>query len=117
MTQQPHLVDELAAEWVLLIEDLGPEVGVHALDDVARLHLEEGVAVGAVDERVVAGAALVGDAGQVGVALLAVLADHGGVVVGVGGQEVLGVVVAVHDDLAQRVVHRRVRGTLRHQVL
>ena len=75
------------------------------------------MAVSAVHEGVVAGAALVGDAGQVGVAFLAVLADHGAVVVGVGGQEVLGVVVAVHDDLAQRVVHGRVGAALRHQVL
>ena len=79
--------------------------------------LEQGVAIGAVHKRVVAGAALVRDAGQVGVALLTVLADHGAVIVGVGGQEVLGVVVAVHNDLAQRVVHGRVGAALRHQVL
>ena len=37
--QETRLVDELAAERIVLVEDLGPEVGVHALNNVARLHL------------------------------------------------------------------------------
>ena len=45
------------------------------------------------------------------------LAHHQRLVVGVGGQEVLGVVVGVDDDLAQRVVHVGVGGALADQVL
>ncbi len=77
---------------------------VHALHDIPGLDLEQGVPVGAVDKGVIALAALVGHAGQVGVPLLAVLAHHCAVVVGVCGQEVLRVVVAVHDDLAQGIM-------------
>ena len=62
------------------------------------------MAVGAVDKGIIALAPLVGHAGQVGIPLFAVFAHHRAVVVGVGGQEVLWVVVTVHDDLAQSIV-------------
>ncbi len=75
------------------------------------------VAVGAVHQGVVTVASLVSDACQVGVSLLRVLAHHQGVIVGVGGQEVLWVVVAVNDDLTQSIVHMRVMAALTHQVL
>ena len=65
-----------------------------------HLQLEHRILVGYVDERVVAVAALVRHACQVGVALLRVLADRERVVVGVGGEEMLRVVVGVDDDLA-----------------
>ena len=195
-----HLVNEGPAVGVVLLQSHSPEVAVHALHHVARLHLEQGVAVGAVQQGCVALPALVGHAGQVGVPLLAVLAHHlcagpgcelpgesmsgdrgsglgsactglqlralaervqdtghptasfccvcmlaspghavpgagahardsqwwvswaaGGahqaVVVGVGGEEVLRVVVGVHDDLAQGVVDSRVGAALADQVL
>ncbi len=75
------------------------------------------VAVGAVHQGVVTVASLVSDACQVGVSLLRVLAHHQGVIVGVGGQEVLWVVVAVNDDFTQSIVHVRVMTALTHQVL
>jgi hypothetical protein len=59
----------------------------------------------------------VGDAGQVGVALLRVLAHHQAVIVGVGGEEVLRVVVGVDDDLAQSIMHMRVGAALADEVL
>ena len=46
------------------------------------------------------------------VARLAVEADDGAVVVLVGGEEVGGVVVGVHVDLGQTVVHVRVDAAL-----
>ena len=70
------LVDELAAEGIVLLQHLGPQIRVHALQDVARLHLEQRVPVRASHQRLVAGATLVGHAGQIGIALLAVPADH-----------------------------------------
>ena len=99
------------------VQNLGPQLGVHALHHVPGLALEQGVAVGAVDKGIVTLAALVRHAGKVGVPLLAVLAHNEAVVVGVGGQEVLGIVVGVHNDLAQRIVHSRVVAALTHQVL
>ena len=75
------------------------------------------VAVGAVHQGVITVASLVSDACQVGVPLLRVLAHHQGVRVGVGGQEVLWVVVAVNDDLTQSIVHVRVVTALTHQML
>jgi len=75
------------------------------------------VAVGAVHQGVVTVASLVCNACQVGVPLLRVLAHHQGVIVGVGGQEVFWVVVAVNDDLTQSIVHVRVMTALTHQVL
>ena len=58
-----------------------------------------------VDELLVALSPLVRDTGQVGVPLLAVLAHHAAVVVGVLPQEALGVVVAVDVDLGDRTAH------------
>ena len=75
------------------------------------------VAVGALYQGIITVASLVSNARQVGVPLLRVLAHHQGVIVGVGGQEVLWVVVAVNDDLTQSVVHMRVVTALTHQVL
>lgn len=56
------------------------------------------------DQLLVALPSFVSHAGQVGVALLAVLAHHTAVVVGVLPQKALGVVVAVDVDLGQGVV-------------
>jgi hypothetical protein len=67
-----HLVDEAAAGGGVVGEDRVPQVGVAPLDDVPGLQLEEAVARGAVDEGLVALAALVGGAGEGGVALLGV---------------------------------------------
>lgn len=75
------------------------------------------MAVGAVNQGVIAVAPLIGNTGQVGVPLLRVLAHHQGIIVGVGSQEVLWVVVAVYNDLAQSIVHVRVMTALTHQVL
>ena len=73
--------------------------------------------VGTVDQGIIAVASLVGNTSQVGVPLLGVLAHYQGVIVGVGGQEVLWVVVAVYDDLTESIVHMRVVTALAHQVL
>ena len=94
-----------------------PQVRVHALDDVPGLELEQGVLVGDLDELEVAVAALVSDAREVGVPLLAVLADNLGVVVLVGGEEVLGVGVGVDEDHAEGVVHVRIGGSLGDEIL
>ncbi len=101
-----HLVDELALEVVGVVQHPSPQILVLSLHQVARLVLEEAVLVGHGDQLGVAGAAgpLVGDEGQVGVAALAVGADHRGVVEAVLSQELLGVVVDVHVDLRQTVV-------------
>jgi hypothetical protein len=64
------------------------------------LQLEHGVLVGDLNEGIVAAAALVCHAGQVGVALLSILTHRQGVIVGIGGEEVLRVVVGVNNDLA-----------------
>mmetsp|Transcript_12955 Transcript_12955/g.36409 ORF Transcript_12955/g.36409 Transcript_12955/m.36409 type:complete len:306 (+) Transcript_12955:758-1675(+) len=112
-----HLVDELPAVLVVLLQDLAPQLRVLPLHHIAGLQLEQGVVVGALHEGIVAHAALVGHAGEVRVALLAVLAHRQRVVVGVGGEEVLRVVVGVDDDLAEGVVDVHVRGALAHQVL
>jgi hypothetical protein len=69
------LVNERAPEFVRLNQHLGPEVGVAALDQVARKGLEQRVLVANGDQLLVALAALVGDASQVRVPLLAVLAN------------------------------------------
>mmetsp|Transcript_25740 Transcript_25740/g.76640 ORF Transcript_25740/g.76640 Transcript_25740/m.76640 type:complete len:1065 (+) Transcript_25740:1273-4467(+) len=100
------LVDDLAAELVLRVEHDLPELRALALDEVARLQPEEAVAVRDVDELLVAGAprALVGGVGQVRVAVLAVLADHGGVVERVALQEGVGLAVRVDEDLGHGVV-------------
>lgn len=111
------LIDQGASELVLVVQDLGPQIRLHALDDVACLNLEEAVPVGAVDKRIVAVPPLVCGARQVGVPLLTVLANHQRVIVGVGGQEVLWVVVGIDDDFAQSVVHGGVLAALAHQML
>mmetsp|Transcript_5001 Transcript_5001/g.13054 ORF Transcript_5001/g.13054 Transcript_5001/m.13054 type:complete len:1209 (-) Transcript_5001:895-4521(-) len=112
-----HLVNQLAAELVLRIEHERPQLRVHALHHVAALELEQAVAVRHVHELLVALATLVSDARQRGIALLAVLANDAAVVVRVGGKEVLGIVVRVDRDLAKRVVHVRVGGSLLHELL
>lgn len=66
------------------------------------------------NEFIVALAAFVGDAGEVGVAFLAVFADNFAVVELVLFEESLGVVVRVDVDLGQRVVRRRVLRPLVH---
>ena len=112
-----NLVDQLLAARVVRAQHVRPQRRVHALHHVARLQLEQAVAGGDVAELDVAAPLFVRHARQVGVALLAVAAQHQRLVVLVGQQEVLRVVVAVDDDLAHRVVHRRVRAPLVHQVL
>ena len=112
-----HLVDEVAAVRVVVGEHVRPEVDVHALHHVPRLHLEQRVLVRHLHELDVALASLVRHARQVWVALLAILAHHLAVVVLVGGQEVLRVRVAVDEDHAQRVVHVGVHRALGHEVL
>ena len=78
-----HLIDQRPPILVLVVQHLGPELHVASLDQVAGLRLEEGVLVADGDQLAVALPALVGHAGQVGVALLAVAADDLAVVVGV----------------------------------
>jgi hypothetical protein len=67
--------------------------------------LQSSAPVCAVDERVVTLPALVGNAGEVRVALLCILAHDQAVIERVGRQEVVGVVLRVDDDLAECVVH------------
>ena len=132
-----NLVDQRPAGLLgILGQHLGPQLGVGALDDVARLRLEQRVGGRAAHELVVALPPAVGHAREMRVALLAVLAHGAGVVVGVGGEEVLGVgaggrgrgrgrgaatagsgAAAVDEDLAQRGVHPGVLGALGHQLL
>ena len=79
--------------------------------------LVQPVAVGDVDELVVAHAALVGEERELRVALLAALADDLRVVVNVGAEVLLGAVVHVDVDLHERFVHRcflHVSSSLRH---
>eukprot|EP00964_Phaeocystis_antarctica_P084844 scaffold53522_cov59-Phaeocystis_antarctica.AAC.1 len=89
--------------------DLGQHLGPRGgpLDEVARVLHVQPVAVGDVDELVVAHAALVGEERELRVALLAALADDLRVVVNVGAEALLGAVVHVDVDLHERFVHRR----------
>ena len=129
-----HLVDQRPSTLGPFGQHFGPQLGVGALDDVARLRLEERVRRRAAHELVVALAAAVGDAREVRVALLAVFPDGARVVVGVGREEVLGVgprgrgrrggrgascggAAAVDEDLPQCRVHPGVLGPLGHQLL
>mmetsp|Transcript_18521 Transcript_18521/g.52004 ORF Transcript_18521/g.52004 Transcript_18521/m.52004 type:complete len:364 (-) Transcript_18521:2397-3488(-) len=111
------LVNEGPAVWVTLIQHLQPQRSITTLHHIACLQLEHGVLGGALDEGIVARAALVSHASQVWIPPLRVLADHEGVVEGVGAEEVLGVVVGVDDDLAEGVVYVGVGGALSNQVL
>mmetsp|Transcript_34857 Transcript_34857/g.82253 ORF Transcript_34857/g.82253 Transcript_34857/m.82253 type:complete len:219 (+) Transcript_34857:1435-2091(+) len=86
-------------------QHLGPRGG--PLDEVARVLLVQPVAVGDVDELVVAHAALVGEERELRAALLAALADDLRVVVNVGGEVLFGAVLHVDVDLHKRFVHRR----------
>ena len=70
------------------------------------MRFKEGVLVANFDEFAIAGAAFVGHARQMRIALLAVFADHSGVVVGVLLQEPLRVVVGIDVDLGESVVRR-----------
>jgi len=81
------LVNKLAAVLVLGVEDVGPEVAVATLDEVACLLLEHGVFVGHGNQLNVALATLVGNESEVRVALLAVLANGETVIVLEGGGE------------------------------
>jgi hypothetical protein len=101
------LVDDLLAVLVLSVQDLSPEFGVGSLDQVAGLSSEEVVLVSNFNELVVAGSpsTFVGDEGQVGVSLFAVLTDDLGVVVLILDEEVLGFLVAgIYVDLGKGVV-------------
>ena len=102
------LVDEHALVRVVVRQDLGPQVEVHAVAEVASLRLEERVLVGALHEVVVALAAGVRHHRQIRVALLAVLAHNGAVIERVGVEEVLRVLVGVDVDFGDGVVHRGV---------
>lgn len=82
-----------------------------------RLELEQGVFVGDVDELFVALPSPVGDDRERGVPFLAVFAHDARIIVGVGGEKMLGVVVAVYDDFAQSVVDMHVLAAFAHQVL
>ncbi|KAI3480029.1 hypothetical protein L1887_57805 [Cichorium endivia] len=99
---------------VVRVGGLGDGGGGDLLDELAamgpRLVLEHGVVVGDGDQLIVAEALGVGDVGEVGVALLAVLADDARVVEVVFLEEGLGVVVAVDGDLGEGVVERLVLG-------
>ena len=83
--------------------DLGQHLGPRGgpLDEEARVLLVQPVAVGDVDELVVAHAALVGEETELRVALLA---DDLRVVVNVGAEALLGAVVHVDVDLHERFV-------------
>ena len=87
------------------------------LEQRTCLQLEEGVAVGAVNELIIALATFERNACEVRVSLLAVLTDNNCVVVRVLLQEVLRVVVCVDEDLAHRVVNLGVGGTLSDEQL
>ena len=76
-----YLVDKRSSERIFIIEDLGPELHVSPSDQVPCFGLEERVLVADGDQLAVALTPLVGHAGQVRVALLAVAADHFAVVV------------------------------------
>ena len=69
--------------------------------------LVQPVAVGDIDELVVADTALVGEERELRVVLLVALADDLRVVVNVGGEVLLGAVVHLDVDLHERFVHRR----------
>ena len=111
------LVNKLAAKLVVLVKDATPQVRVHALNYIARLRLEQRVAIGAIYQSLVASAALVGHTCKVGVALLAVLAHCQRIIIRVCSQEVLRIVVGVYDNLAQRIVNCWVCRALAHKVL
>ena len=76
-----YLVDKRSSERIFIIEDLCPELHVSPSDQVPCFGLEERVLVADGDQLAVALTPLVGHAGQVWVALLAVAADHFAVVV------------------------------------
>jgi hypothetical protein len=68
-------------KWILIVEYLSPQLHVSSLDEIPRLRLEEGVLVADCDQLLIALAPLVGDARQVGVALLAVASDNLAIIV------------------------------------
>ena len=92
--------------WSGLALDLGQHLGPRGgpLDEEARVLLVQPVAVGDVDELVVAHAALVGEERELRVVLLAALADDLRVVVNVGAEALLGAVVHVDVDLHELFV-------------
>ena len=99
-----HLIDELAAELVALVEHFDPQLGIPALNQIARFRFEQRVVVADFDQFTVALAALVGHAGQMRIAFLAVFAHHAAVVEAILLEEALGVVVAVDVNLGQGIV-------------
>mmetsp|Transcript_3295 Transcript_3295/g.10326 ORF Transcript_3295/g.10326 Transcript_3295/m.10326 type:complete len:1450 (+) Transcript_3295:864-5213(+) len=111
-----HLLHHLRLELVLVRQHPRPQLQVLPLHQVPRLVLEQRVAVGDLDQLVVARAprAPVRQVRQVRVQLLAKLAHHLAVVELVVQQERLRVLVERDVDLAQRVVRRRLRVALRH---
>lgn len=75
------------------------------------------MAICAVDEGIITLPPLVSHTSQVGVPLLAVLAHYQTVIVRICCEEVLWVVVGVHNDLAESIVHSRIVASLADQVL
>ena len=99
-----HLVDQGSPVLVLVIEDLGPELHVPPLDQVAGLGLEQTVLIADSDQLSITVAPLVSFAGQMGVSLLTVLAHHLAVVVLVLHQEPFSIVVGVYVNFCNRIV-------------
>ena len=75
------LVDERSSEFVVFLQNNGPEVRVPPAHQVACLALEERVLIAHFDDLLIALAPLVGHARQVRVTLLAVLAHHAAIIV------------------------------------
>ncbi|PNY29194.1 Uncharacterized protein TCAP_00893 [Tolypocladium capitatum] len=99
------LIHNRAAVDVVLAENKSPKLGIGSLQQVSSLRAVHGVLVGDVDQLQVVLALGVGNIGQVGVALLAVLAHGQGVILVVLFEELFRVVVRVDVDLGKRIVN------------
>lgn len=103
------LVDNLFAVGVFFLEDVGPKLGTLSLHEVASLHTVEVVAVGNLNELHVARApgTLVGNEGEVWVALLTEFTNNLAVIEGVVDQESLRVLVNIDVNHSKGIVKSR----------
>lgn len=103
----PHLVNQLSPAGVGLFEDMGPELRILPVHQVAGLSFEHRILIANLDELKVTLPPLRGSAGQTGVPPLAAAAHHAAVEVGVLSQEVLWAAATVHVDPGEGVVRGR----------
>mmetsp|Transcript_27639 Transcript_27639/g.51031 ORF Transcript_27639/g.51031 Transcript_27639/m.51031 type:complete len:275 (-) Transcript_27639:2660-3484(-) len=111
------LIDQRTTVGVDGIQHFNPQIHIRPLHNIARLQLEHGVLVRAFDQGIIALPTAVRDTSQIGVAALGVFSDNQRVIHWIGGEEMLGVVVGIDDDLAEGVMNVRVFAAFGDQVL